>query len=505
MKIESICIVGGGNSGWMMATALSKNCPSIDVTLVESPTIKTIGVGEATVPYTSVFIKEILGFDEEEWMPFCDASYKASIRFTDFYKKGNECMHAFWTKEEESYNVYDWLVKRELTQTPTEDYYASNYIAYHMVKGNKFDRLDNDRFSYAHHMDATKFGEFCKTKFKGKHILATVNSVETEGENIVSVLTDKGTLTADLFIDATGFKGLLIGQALKEPFIPITDTLVNDIALTTRIPYKDKANEIEPCTGCTALSSGWVWNIPLWSRISSGYVYSSKFQSEQEAEEEYREHLIKHFGDRGERAELTKIKFKAGSYERDWVGNCCSLTLAAAFIEPLESTGIALTCFQIRNFLDAIKDGETSSFARSMFNEKISQSFKEIYDFVLLHYVNTKRDDSPYWRYFKDDFNTPKSLIKSLTADKKTPQKSTLITWFPPKSWDCIMLGLNIPGQYDSNNLLWDDNKLVDNLSSNKQHILANLEYLNERKKDMEAKARGMSSLYDYLNKEIYA
>ena len=335
MSVNSICIVGGGSSGWMMAVALNKQLPHIKVTLVESPNVPVIGVGESTIPFTTAFIKDTLGFKEKEWMPFCDATYKAAIKFNNFTSEKSICYHPFWTREEQDLNPYDWAIKQELTnldKPDTDDYYGTNFIGYHMGENNKFDCLPDEGFSYAHHIDAIKFGQYCKTKFKGTHILANVDHVKVDGSTIVSVTTDKGLIEADMFIDCTGLKCLLIDGALKEPFESINDTLLNDNAITCRMPYVNKSKELEPFTDCTALSSGWVWNAPLWSRMGTGYVFSSRFQSQEDAQKEFKNYLVKRFDKkRVDNAEFNVVQFKTGKYKRGWVGNCLALTLASVF------------------------------------------------------------------------------------------------------------------------------------------------------------------------------
>ena len=499
MKVNSICIVGGGSSGWMMAIALQKNLPSLEVTLVESPNTPTIGVGEATIPYTSYFISQILGFEEKEWMSYCDASYKAAIRFCDFTEKSKSFYHPFWTAEEETYNGFDWVIKKELMGLDATDYYKTNYVAWHMAENNKFSRLENQELSYAHHMDATKFGEYCKSRFKGKHILANVNHVKTDGSTIVSVTTNKKEIKADMFIDCTGFKGLLIDKALHEPFEPISDTLLNDTAITCRMPYSNKPKELEPFTDCTALSSGWVWNTPLWSRIGTGYVFSSQFQSAEDAQQEYKNYLVGRFGNkRVSEAKFNTVHFKTGKYKRSWVGNCVALTLASGFIEPLESTGLALACYQIESFISLVEDREYSSFKKALYNSKLDTTYEEIHNFILLHYVNSKRDDSLYWKHMKHNAKIPVGL-SAYAQDTNNAQ------WFGKKSKECIHIGCNINTVYSKHTLTWKNKPILNLTLEAKDEILNDLEYLNNTKKEKERLVGELPLLYNYLKKEIYS
>ena len=502
MKINSICIVGGGSSGWMMALALNKKLPNLNVTLIESPDVKPIGVGESTIPYTANFFVDVLGLKEKEWMPRCNATYKASIKFNDFYKKGETFYHPFWTKDEGTYNGYDWAIKQYLTNLNKPDnmnYYSSSYIAYHMSKHNKFDRLNDESFSYAHHMDANKFGEYCKTKFEGKHILSNVKHVKVNGSTIVSVTTEKETIEADMFVDCTGFKALLIGKALHEPFVSYKNTLLNDTALTCQIKYTNKKTQIEPYTDCTALSSGWAWNIPLWHRVGSGYVFSSKFQTLESAKKEYKKYLKNRFGsDSLKNIKFNTIKIKTGKYKRGWVGNCLSLTLASGFIEPLESTGLALACYQIKEFVETISNYEYSSFNKSLYNNDLDKTYNEIHNFVLLHYINTTREDSEYWSYLKNNIDVPNSVHSYLNED------ASKSTWFPEKSKECITIGLNIPSKYKPSKLSWNNIRLQSYTKKDQAFILYDLKYIEEREKYYENKIKTMSNLTEYLNNNIY-
>ena len=503
MKVKSICIVGGGSSGWMMALALQNKLPGLDVTLIESPNFPIIGVGESTIPYTTDFIKDVLGFEEKEWMPYCDATYKAAIRFTDFTKKKEKVYHPFFTFDESDSNGFNWAIKKEIINAPIEDYFESHYIAYHMCKDTKFDRLDDKGFTYGHHLDAVRFALFCKSKFQGTHILATVNHIDTIDNKITSVKTDKGVYQADLFVDCTGFNALLLGKALKEPFNSISDTLLNDTAITCRVPYVNKSKELEPFTDCTALSSGWAWNTPVWSRIGTGYVFSSKFQTLPHAKKEFKMYLEKRYGKkRIKDCTFNKISFKTGKYERSWVGNCLALTLASGFIEPLEATGLAIIGLQVTEFIKVIEDNNYSALNRSMYNAEIDSTLKEIHFFVLLHYVNSQREDSPYWDYIKNELDTPKEFNKYLRDIGSLQNKD--YKWFKNKSNECISLGFNLPSNYSKNNLHWED-KLFSNLTTKeKDEIIKSLMYLDYQKSEYAFLSNKMLPLLDYMKQEIY-
>lgn len=283
--VGEICIVGGGSSGWITALALLRNTKDIKVTLVESPDIKNIGVGEATVPYVSEQFKELLGLDEEEWMPFCDATFKTSLKFSKF-NTGEEddfFYHPFFSVADGSEDiVMDWATKyKNNPDLPLRDFWESLFVSYHMSEQEKFGRLTN--VSHAHNLNADKFATYCKEisiKDGLNYVSDTVRDVKLdEFKNITHLVCDNTTIEADYFIDATGFTALLIEKVLKDKFVPITDYLLNDSAIVAQFPYDNKEEEMLPYVDCVAQSAGWTWKIPLWNRYGTGYVYSSKFLS----------------------------------------------------------------------------------------------------------------------------------------------------------------------------------------------------------------------------------
>jgi len=509
MEVKSICIVGGGSSGWMMATALSKYLEEVSITIIESPNIKTIGVGESTIPYTTRFINDYLGFKEEEWMPFCNATYKCAIRFNNFRKDRETIYHPFWEGEESSVEGYTWAVKNQLNHSDIKDYYSSHYITYHMAEHAKFSKEGG--INYAHHIDADKFGEFCKNKLltnsRVSYIQDTIVDILSEEGSISKLITKEGSIIdSDIYIDCTGFSALLIGKTCREPFESIKDTLLNDRAVVCRVPYtKDsKEEELEPYTDCTALSSGWAWNTPLWNRIGAGYVYSSKFLGEQEANKEFQEYLENKFGkDRITSLDFRTIKFEAGHYKNAWAKNCVSLVLASGFIEPLESTGLALAAFQIKAFIKLLKDSNcnTTALSRSIYNNKCKKAFEEIHEFVFLHYCATDRQDSPYWKFISEKQVIPPNILNRILNNTEGPPT---FSWFPEKSWECILLGFKVPGRYTEG--LTYAGTLIEQLSEEEQFsVLKNIEnFLRGREGNYLTRLEDMSSHYTYLKRKLY-
>jgi len=328
MEVKNIVIVGGGSSGWMTAAALAYKCPDIKLTLIESKRIGNVGVGESTLGHINRFMR-LLDLKDEEWMKECSATYKTSIQFTDFREKGYTFQYPFGgMKAHEVTRMPDFFTVQ--ANSPGElddrDFARSHSINALMAEDNKMWGDKIDEFGYdpdkdiAYHMDADAFGQYLKNRYcnKVRHIVDDVVSHQKDDEgNLLYLITEDGViLNADLFIDCTGFAALLIEKVMGVEFEKFK-TLPNDSAVAARIPYKneeDKINRMTCVTDCKALSSGWLWDIPLWSRIGTGYVYSSDFLTKEEAEAEFREE-VNWDGD------VRHIKFRHGKHKKAWHKN----------------------------------------------------------------------------------------------------------------------------------------------------------------------------------------
>ena len=386
-----ILIVGGGSAGWMTAATLESQFPNYKISLVESKNISTVGVGESTLGQITDWMN-LLKIKDKDFIKHVDGSYKLSIKFTDFYKKGEAFHYPFGRPvlAQTRSGTNDWWFKKILKpKTPNSDYADCMFplqMAY--VNQNKFDINEVER---AYHFDATKFGLWLKNNYckKVEHILDDVVSIEQDKNGITSL---NNKYKADLYIDCTGFKSMLLGQSLKEPFESYSDMLPNDSAWATRIQYKDKEKELVPYTNCTAIENGWVWNIPLWSRIGTGYVYSSKFVDDDTALKEFKKHLGQ------EDLEFKKIKMRVGIHNRLWVKNVVGIGLSAGFIEPLESNGL----FSVHEFLIRLvrnlQREKVSQWDRDNFNYQCKLIFREFAEFVAMHYALSHRTDTEYWK-----------------------------------------------------------------------------------------------------------
>lgn len=430
MKTEKIVIVGGGSAGWMAAATLIKAFPNKNISVIESKDLPTVGVGESTLGGIRKWTR-FIGLDESSFFPYTDASLKMSIKFTDFYKKDSGSFHYPFGQPllyENRNPFFDWHLKKYFyPSTSVNDFTKSLFPSSSLYENNKFSLNELGEFDnfnpsndVAYHFDATKFGLWLREKYcipmGVKHIVGTVVNIESGEEGIKSLtLQDGFKVYADLYVDCTGFKSLLIGQTLKEKFISYSDMLPNNKAWATKIDYVDRSKELEGFTNSTAIENGWCWNIPLWSRIGSGYVYSDKFVEPEKAKEQFKKYLmsekmtIPRKKEEVEELDFKDIDIRVGIYEKTFVKNVVAIGLSAGFIEPLESNGL----FSVHEFLfkliDILERNDISQFDRDMYNVSVNEIFDDFAKFVALHYALSHRDDTEYWKNIQNKSFTDKT------------------------------------------------------------------------------------------------
>lgn len=398
-----IVVVGGGSSGWMAASTLL-GIPGAEVVVIQSPTIPIVGVGESTI---SGFVDwmNLIGIDPEEMMKDTDASYKLAIKFENFLGPDHECYYPFGTTifDKQKYKTWE---KRRIVSPETHIPFADTFFAnMALVRTNKF-KKDSHMFQHnchALHFDAAKFGQWLCDKYckpRGvNHIQMDVTNIEVGEEGIRWLeLSDGLKVTADLYIDCTGFKSILLEGALGVPFLDYSNVIPNNMAWATHMPYIDKEKELVSYTNSTAIENGWVWNIPLWSKIGTGYVYSNKFVTDDQALAEFKNHILKSGRD-PETLEYKKIHMKNGIHEKIWHKNVVAIGLSAGFIEPLESTGLWFTHEFAYGLLRIMYRGAPiSQNDRDIFNKNCKMQWDQTVDFVKLHYALSARRDTEYWR-----------------------------------------------------------------------------------------------------------
>jgi tryptophan halogenase len=421
MHYKTVTIVGGGSSGWMTAAALAKLCPHLEITLVESKKIGTVGVGESTLGHINKFLK-LLDLKDEDWMAACNATYKNSIRFTNFKAKdGTHFEYPFsggldLTDKPAGEQAWSRLAA-EYPEEYTSETFAEFYCTGNtmLAKYNKQSKNENGilrNFSFdwdtAYHMDAQLFGQYLKEKIAlpngVKHIIGEVHSYKKDDLGNLShvMLEDTQVLKSDLWIDCTGFRSQLLEQWMGQEFQPFSKVLANDRAWACRLPYIDREREMHNVTDCHALDNGWVWNIPLWNRIGTGYVYSSRFVTDEDAKREFRRHIAeKHSPELAENAEMFNIIIKHGKRRRAWHQNVVGVGLSYGFVEPLESTGLLTTHENIIKLVETLnrRKGYVTRIEQDGFNLAVATEVDRFRDFVSMHYAFSGRTDTPYWRW----------------------------------------------------------------------------------------------------------
>jgi tryptophan halogenase len=412
-----IVIVGGGSSGWIAAATLL-GVPKSDITVIESPTIPKIGVGESTI---DGFINwmNLLGIDVEAMMRETNATIKLGIKFEDFLTKDHHFYYPFgvYGIEKKYYEIWE---KRRFLNPENHHSFADTFFPnMALIRNNTFTKNGQSfpHNSHALHFDASKFGpwlweHYCKPR-GAKRIEMNVKHIKTGDIGIEWLELDNGEkVTADLFIDCTGFKSLLLEGALNEPFLDYSNVLPNNMAWATHIHYLDKEKELVSYTNCTAVDNGWIWNIPLWTNIGTGYVYSNKFVSDEEALDEFKKHIQK-TGRNPDMLEYKRINMKNGIHERLWVKNVVAIGLSGGFIEPLESTGLWFSHEYAYSLLRILYRGMIpTQHDRDTFNFICKYRWNDLVKFVCQHYALSGRTDTEYWRFIAStQFPLEKEII----------------------------------------------------------------------------------------------
>ena len=518
--IKNILIVGGGSAGWMTAAHMSKHLEGVNISLVESPNVPIIGVGESTVPPVVEFMKS-LGLDEKDWMPACNATYKSSICFRYFHgSDDNKIWFPFsraWSVAGRSANRY-WLYKHYTDPEFSDRFSLYDYCS--LVPGicreGKTVRSLPGAV-YAYHLDAVALGEYLKgfsTRNGVAHISDTITEVvQNEDGSLSKVILESGNqIEADLFIDCSGFRSILLDKTLNEPFQDYHESLFNDKAIAIRFPFIDKEREMVSYTLCTALSSGWVWTIPLYNRLGTGYVYSSSHQTPDEAEQEFRKYLANFLDEeRVQDAQANHINIRTGKFNRTWVKNCVAIGLSSGFIEPLESTGLQIVQSQVVLLTETIKGSNDYNCAdMAVYNASISRLLDVIRDFIVCHYALTGREDTQYWKDVKYTTRISDELVQKLMfARANMPARGNeqifdtggMLAGFGfNDGWYSILTGMNFlpfdSGQHRQMKIGTFESMLEENMPEADNVI----RQMNSQRE----KITTMPSHYQYLKQNIY-
>lgn len=411
-------IAGGGTAGWCAAAALAQQIGTlIDITLIESEEIGTVGVGEATFPTIRTFHR-IIDLDEREFLRVTRGSIKLGISFENWARRGDRYVHSFgvigrgtWLTDFHSF----WLAARAAGFGDELGDYCFEHKA---AREHKFFTSDESKINYAYHFDASLYARYLRQRSEAKGVKRVEGKIASVTQNpqsgcIESVVMESGQrVEGDLFLDCTGFRGLLIEQTLQAGYEDWSHWLRNDsaLALQTDCPLDD----IPPYTRAIAHDAGWQWKIPLQHRQGTGLVYSSAYSTDDEARRVLMGNLE---GDI--RVELRLLKFRTGRRRRAWVKNCVAVGLAGGFVEPLESTSIHLIQSGVTRLLRLFPFGGCSDSLQHQYNQESQVEYELIRDFIVLHYKATERDDTPYWRDCRD-MSIPDTLAHRMEMYRQT-------------------------------------------------------------------------------------
>jgi tryptophan halogenase len=404
-NINRIVIVGGGTAGWLVAAYLRRRT-GCTITLMESSDIGTIGVGEATIP-SLVDLLRNLKLDEDEFMRRCHATYKLGIKFVNWIHQEHVYWHPFGLCGGliDGIDLFHFWLKRVRTDCSDEPYSFYCLQALLAEAGKAHRPIDGASVvaNYAYHLDASAFADYLKylaTTEGVYHVVDTVRHVVLDERGFIERLeTASGhAWSADFYVDCTGFRGLLIEQALGDPWIDWSHLLLCDRAVVLRLPADEN---MPPYTRSTAVDAGWIWQIPLSNRTGCGYVYSSAHTPDDGAAR-----ALLGYANQEERsaADLHYLTMRVGRRQHFWKRNCLSVGLASGFIEPLESTGIFFIQRALDELIACFPDTRFNEALARTYNQRLADVYDEVRDFVILHYVLTQREDTSFWH---DSRNIP--------------------------------------------------------------------------------------------------
>jgi tryptophan 6-halogenase len=449
-----IVILGGGTAGWMAACLMAHYWPRdrVSVTLVESPEIGIIGVGEGSTPQMKAFF-DGLGIAEREWMPKCHATYKNGISFHGWSERPGfeHYFHPFQTAlDVHTAPAFFFHTRARRTGRDVWAHPDRFFISAKLAEQRR-GPIPEENFpfsiAYGYHFDAHLVGAFlrdhAKEKLVVRHLERRIERVEHHANGDIASLIDSegAAIEGDFFIDASGFRATLIQQALGVPFQSFASNLFNDRAVA--MPTTNDEGVI-PCeTRATALSAGWAWRIPLTQRAGNGYVYSSAHLSPDAAEAELRAHL----GVLERDVEARHLQMKVGQVERSWAKNCLAIGLAQGFIEPLEATALHIVHATVSGFIEAYDQGGFTAKEADRFNRQIHARYEGIRDYIVCHYRMNQRSDSDYWRDNAANQNLSDALKSVMSCWFQGGELDAEIealgiaNYYAPLSWHCLLAG----------------------------------------------------------------
>jgi tryptophan halogenase len=460
-RIKEIAIVGGGTAGWLTAVYLDRalnRAPgkTCTITLIESREIGIIGVGESTIPSMRPLF-QLLGFEEDDWMRACNATFKLGVKYVHW--SGLTARDVYWhtfpplLTPGSDYDVFNYWLRRRAQGD--EDPFALTCLPSTLfaMAGKSPRRGDEPPYeggvTYAYHLDARLLASYLKNVGTGRgvrHVVDTVRHVSLDERGFIAGLhtAEHGTVTADLYVDCSGFAGLLINQALHEQFESYGDCLFCDRAIALPVPTDDAREGVNPYTTATAGNAGWFFHVPLMGRSGNGYVYASGFLSPDEAERELRARI----GPRADGLPARHLTMRIGKNRCSWVKNCVSIGLASGFVEPMEATALLLIDIAASLLVSYFPDKTYPPRLIEEFNKTINKMYEDIRDFIVLHYCISHREDTPFWRTNKHHPAVPDSLKARLELwqEMLLPnfELQRIPSAFVDYSWFCTMVGMHV-------------------------------------------------------------
>ncbi|RFB06124.1 tryptophan halogenase family protein [Parvularcula marina] len=450
-RIKKLVIAGGGTAGWITAAAFSRLLgKSLDIHLVESEEIGIVGVGEATIPQI-IRLNHMLGLDENEFLRRTYGTFKLGIEFVDWGRLGSRYLHTFGDTGINLANLHFHQYWLRYRQAGGENSLWDYSLHQQAADDNKFARMDRvgsspmGGLAYAFHFDAALYAAYLREYAEAQGVRRTegiIASVErtTEDGGIAALKLEDGTrIEGDFFIDCTGFRAFLIGQELKTDYQDWTHWLPCNRAIA--VP-SEKLSPLPPFTRATAKSAGWQWRIPLQHRTGNGHVFSNEFMSEDEAT------AILLDGLEGEAlSDPRTLKFTTGRRETFWEKNCVAIGLSSGFLEPLESTSIHLIQSNVSRLISLFPRDGLHSADIDEYNRRTAAEFEQVRDFLILHYHQTEREDSPFWQHCRN-MEVPEPLNEKMALFRASGRIGRDVDdLFRDTSWMQVMLGQGIEPQ----------------------------------------------------------
>ena len=474
-RVNRIVIVGGGTAGWLSAGIIAaehlvssdpqKQCTDTQIYLIESPDIPTIGVGEGTWPSMRGTLKKI-GLSETDFFRECSASFKQGTEFHGWTHGGDDIyIHPFTVphKYSETNLAPHWQAVREQIKFADAVCPQSQLVASKLAPKQISTPEFAFNVNYGYHLDAGKFADFlhrhCVEKLGVVHVSANMTSINSnENGDIASISTDtQGDIEGDLFIDCTGSRALLLGEHFNIPLVSKNNYLFNNSALAAQVPYQNEDDPIQSCTLSTAQSAGWIWDIGLPTRRGIGHVYSSAFNSEENARKELLSYIASTAGeDAAANASVRKITFDPGHRAKFWHKNCVAIGMSAGFIEPLEASALVLVELSAGMIADQLPaNRKIMDLVAKRFNEKFLYRWERIIEFLKLHYILTQRRDSDYWVQNCEQSSIPDSLqdLIELWQYQAPWHRDTnqIDEMFPSASFQYVLYGMDFATFTDIN------------------------------------------------------